>query len=77
MIKISAKIISNAKENKISEEVSDSQNRFFKIKVNQVAQDGKANDKVRELVADFFKVKKNQVEIVSGEKSQNKIIAIN
>jgi uncharacterized protein (TIGR00251 family) len=74
---ISAKIIANAKQNKISEEPTlEGQRRFFKIKVNKIPQDGKANDAVIKLVAEFFGVKKNEVKIISGEKSQNKVIEI-
>lgn len=71
-MKISAKIISGAKENKLREI---SQNSYT-IKVNQIAQDGKANEAVIELVADYFKVKKRDVKIISGEKARNKVIEI-
>jgi uncharacterized protein (TIGR00251 family) len=71
-MKISVRVIPNAKQSKIIDEG----NGDFKVKVNQVAEDGKANEAVVEIIAEFFKVKKRDVKIISGESSRNKIIEV-
>lgn len=58
-MKISVKVIPNAKQNEIVSDSFDENNiRTLKIKVNQVPEDGKANKAVIEMIAKYFKIKK-------------------
>lgn len=76
-MKISVKVIPNAKQNKVVEDVVDLLGtRIIKLKVNQVPEDGKANKAVMKALADYFAVKKSAVRIITGETSRNKIIEI-
>ena len=76
-MKLTIKVIPNAKKNEIVEDVVDSLGqRILKIKVNQPPEDGKANKAVIEILAKYFAVKKSGVEIISGETSRNKIVGI-
>jgi len=72
MKKISVKVNTNAKENKI-EEISSNN---YKIKVTTIPQNGQANKKIIELLAKFFKMKKSNLTIKSGHKSNNKVITL-
>ena len=76
-MKISVKVIPNAKQNEVVDDVFDLLGaRILKVKVNQPPEDGRANKAVIEILADYFKVKKSAVSIISGETSRNKIIEI-
>lgn len=72
-MKISVRVIPNAKK---SEVIKEQQPDCFKVKVNQVAEDGKANEAVIKAFAEYFKIKKSSIQIISGEKSPNKILEI-
>ena len=69
---ISIKVIPNAKKNKISDE-----DGKLKVRVNAPAVGGKANKAVVEVLAGFFEVKKKDIRIIRGEKSREKVIAVN
>jgi uncharacterized protein (TIGR00251 family) len=76
-MKISLKVIPNAKQNEVvSDEVDLFGVRILKVKVSQPPEDGKANKAVIELLAEYFKVRKNAISIITGESSRNKIIEI-
>ena len=76
-MKISIKVIPNAKQNEIAEDwFDDAGARILKIRVNQPPEDGKANKAAIELLAKYLKVKKSAVSIISGETSRNKIVEI-
>ena len=76
-MKISIKVIPNAKQNEIVEGGFDESGaRILKVRVNQPPEDGKANKAAIELLAKYLKVKKSAVSIISGETSRNKIIEI-
>ena len=68
---INVKVISNAKENEVSEE----RNRFI-VHVTAPAIGGKANRALIEVLAEYFKVKKRDIRIIRGEKSREKIVEI-
>jgi uncharacterized protein (TIGR00251 family) len=70
-VKINIKIIPNAKRNKVIEETDK-----LKVYVTALAVDGKANKALIELIADYFHVAKSNVKIIKGEKSRNKMLAI-
>lgn len=77
-MKISVKIIPNAKQNEVVEDIVDLLGvRVLKVKVNQPPEDGKANKALIDVLAEYFKVKKNSVEIIAGKISRNKIVQIN
>ena len=69
---ISVKVITNAKQNKIV----DLGDGNFKIYLTCIAEKGRANEKLVELLSEYFDVSKSKVNIISGEKSHNKIIEI-
>ncbi len=75
-MKVAVKVIPNAKQNAVVEDIVDSLGRSLKLKVNQVPEDGKANKAVIELLADYFEVKKSAIRVVTGLTSKNKIIEI-
>ena len=76
-MKISVKVIPNAKQNEVVDDSVDLLGaRILKVKVNQPPEDGKANKAVIEVLAEYFKVRKNAVSIIAGETSRNKIIEI-
>ncbi len=77
-MKISIKVITNAKQNEVVQDFVDLAGvRMLKVRVNQPPEEGRANKAVIELLAKHFKVKKNAVDIISGETSRNKIVEIN
>jgi hypothetical protein len=76
-MKISVKVIPNAKQNEVVDDAFDLLGaRILKVKVNQPPEDGKANKAVIELLAEYFKVRKSAISIIAGETSRNKIIEI-
>jgi hypothetical protein len=71
-MKVSVKVKANAKENKV-EETGRNQ---FSVWVKAPAKEGKANKEVIEVLAEHFKVPKSCVTIVTGLKSNRKIVSI-
>jgi uncharacterized protein (TIGR00251 family) len=69
MIKI--RVIPNARKNDVSPE-----GEGLKVRVNAPPLGGRANKAVIEALADFFKVKKRSIKIVRGERSREKVIAL-
>jgi uncharacterized protein len=65
------KVIANAK--KLAIAIADNN---IKIKVNKPAVNGLANKAVIELLAEYFKVKEKCVQIIKGERFNNKVIKI-
>ncbi len=59
------------------DEISGLYNNALKIKISSPAIDGKANKNLINFLAKFFEISKNKVSIEKGEKSKNKVVAIN
>lgn len=68
---ISIKVKPNARENKISVE-----NGVINIRIHAPAQDGKANKAVVGYLSEVMNIPKSYIEIVGGQASQHKRIAI-
>lgn len=66
------KVIPNSKINKIVELEDGS----FKVKLTTQPEKGKANDSLIKLLTAHFKIPKNKIRIISGLRSQNKIVKI-
>ena len=49
----------------------------FVVRVNALPVDNEANERVIELLSEHFQVARSQVQLVSGQKSKNKVFAIN
>jgi uncharacterized protein len=71
-MKISIKVVPNAKKNQIIEY----NNGLWRIKIAAPPDKGKANKELVEYLRKILKVKKNQVAIISGHTSHSKIIDI-
>ena len=69
---IEVKVTAGAKSNSFKFE-----NGAYSIRIMAKAIDGKANKAIIDFLADEFNIKKRDVEILKGEKSSKKIIAIN
>lgn len=69
---IEVKVTSGAKSNSFKFE-----NGAYSIRIMAKAIDGKANKAIIEFLADELNIKKKDIEILKGEKSSKKIIAIN
>jgi uncharacterized protein (TIGR00251 family) len=63
------------KPNSRTEEVSKEKDSFV-VRVKDLPREGKANLAVIKLLADHFGVPKNQVRILSGFRSQNKVVEV-
>jgi hypothetical protein len=72
-VKVSVRVKANAKENKV-EETGRNQ---FSVRVKAAAKEGKANKELIEVLAEHFKVPKSCVTIITGLKSNRKIVEIN
>lgn len=48
----------------------------YRVKVRAAAEKGEANTEVLEIVAEYFEVDRVQVELLTGQKSRRKIVAI-
>lgn len=72
MMNIEVKVTAGAKSNSFKFE-----NGAYSIRIMAKAIDGKANKAIIEFLADELNIKKRDVEILKGEKSSKKIIAIN
>lgn len=70
-MRLNIKVIPNAKQNKIVEEVG-----RFKVYLTAPPVGGKANKALIEFLAEHFGVKKNQIKIVRGEKSREKVVVV-
>lgn len=71
-MRLSIKVIANAKENKILEESEGK----FKVYLREKAINGRANKALIELLSDFFGTKKSRIRIVRGLKSREKIVEL-
>ena len=71
-MKITVKVIPNAKQAEVLEE---SENNF-RVKVDAPPKEGKANKRLIEILAQYFGVSKSKVKIVKGQKSRQKIVEI-
>ena len=69
---IEVKVTAGAKSNSFKFE-----NGAYSIRIMAKAIDGKANKAIIDFLADELNIKKRDVEILKGEKSSKKIIAIN
>ena len=69
---IEIKVTAGAKSNSFKFE-----NGAYSIRIMAKAIDGKANKAIIDFLADELNIKKRDVEILKGEKSSKKIIAIN
>ena len=69
---LEVKVTAGAKSNSFKFE-----NGAYSIRIMAKAIDGKANKAIIDFLADEFNIKKIDVEILKGEKSSKKIIAIN
>lgn len=69
---IEVKVTVGAKSNSFKFE-----NGAYSIRIMAKAIDGKANKAIIEFLADELNIKKKDIEILKGEKSSKKIIAIN
>ena len=71
MPRFNIKVIPNAKQNKLVEEMG-----RFKIYLTAPAVEGKANQALIKFLAGHFNVKKSRISIVRGGKSREKIVEI-
>ena len=69
---IEVKVTAGAKSNSFKFE-----NGAYSVRIMAKAIDGKANKAIIDFLADELNIKKRDVEILKGEKSSKKIIAIN
>lgn len=71
-MKIKVRVQPKAKQEKIEETGP------FELKVyfNVPPEHGRANDKLVEMLAEYYQVSKSEVFIVSGSRSQNKVVEI-
>ena len=72
MYKISVRVKTNAKENRI-QRLNDDQ---FLVWVKAKPQQSKANQEVIKVLADYFDIAKTRIEFVSGEFYKQKIFKI-
>lgn len=69
---LKVKVVPRASRSLVKEE-----NGSLKVYLTKPAVDGLANKQLVELLSEHLKVKKYRLEIVSGEKSRNKVIKVN
>lgn len=72
IMNIEVKVTAGAKSNSFKFE-----NGAYSIRIMAKAIDGKANKAIIEFLADELNIKKKDINILKGEKSSKKIIAIN
>ena len=70
-MKLSVKVIPNAKHNQLAEE-----NGITKVRLTSPAVEGKANEALIEFLSEHFKIKKSAIKILRGLKSRKKIIEL-
>ena len=66
------KVIPNSKKEKIDR----IDENTFRIKLNALAIEGKANKALIKILSKILDIKQNQITIVSGKKSQHKIVEV-
>ena len=71
-MKLSVKVIANAKQNKI-EELPDG---GLKVHLTAIREKNKANQQLIGLLAKHYRVSKSQVEIIKGQLSNQKVVEI-
>ena len=78
MEKYTIKVIPNANEDKVIEEIKDLfGNLHIKVKSTKPPEDGKANEAVIKIIAKHFKIAKRDVRIIKGFTSRIKLIEVN
>ena len=70
-MRITIKVKTDAKQDKIEEKEG-----IFFVCVKERAEKGKANKKLIEILSKYFNVPKQNIEIITGERSRNKIVEI-
>ncbi len=73
---IRVKVKPGAKENSINGFVEINGDSYLKISIKQAPEKGKANDEIIKFLSSVAKVPKSRIQIVSGQKTQYKIIKI-
>lgn len=73
---ITAKVMPNAKENSIKQEMDLFGNAIYKIRTTAKPKDGEANEAVIEIIAKHFKVAKRDVYIIKGLSSRVKVVEV-
>ncbi|MEW6592139.1 MAG: DUF167 domain-containing protein [Candidatus Hadarchaeota archaeon] len=68
---VKIRVVPNAKKDEVLDK-----GEFLKVYVTSPPADGRANKAVVEALAEFFAVRRSSVRIIRGEKSREKIIAI-
>ena len=58
------------------QEVTQSPDGSYLVKVLSPAREGKANKELIDLLANYFRIPKSRIEIISGAKSRSKIVEI-
>lgn len=71
-MKISVRVVPNAKMEKNQENVDGS----LKVWLKSKPVDGRANEELIEALAKYYKVKKNDIMILKGHTSRNKVVEI-
>jgi len=70
-VKIKVRVKTSSKQDKIEEREG-----IYFVCLKEKAEKGKANKKLIKILSDYFNVSKNNIEIITGERSRNKIIEI-
>ncbi|MDR0908671.1 MAG: DUF167 domain-containing protein [Spirochaetaceae bacterium] len=74
---INIKAVPGASKTEIAEYQTDAAgNGFFRIRIAAAPEDGKANAELVSFIAKKLKVPKKDIQIVSGQKSRNKILSV-
>ncbi len=76
IIKIHLKIIPNSSKNDICGLINDGRQQMLKLKVTTLPNEGKANKAVIKLLAKHWDISTSDIEIISGQTSQKKRIAV-
>lgn len=75
-LKISLKVIPNARQNEITIEIMEEDRISAKLRISAPPVDGKANKAVIEFLSEYFDVPKSKIELKSGLTSKNKLFII-
>jgi hypothetical protein len=70
-MKLSVRVIPNAKQDKIVQEKD-----RLKVYLSAKPVAGEANRALIECLSQYFKLKKNRIKIIRGEKSRNKLVEV-
>lgn len=77
-MRLTIKVIPNAKQDKIiGEELDSLGNKLLKIKTCKQPEKNAANRAVIALLAEHFKIPKSNISIISGTTSRKKIVELN